>query len=155
MVGKVVVVSGYYSPIHSGHIEYFRLAKEFAGPGGLVYCIVNNDSQSILKKGYSFVPQKDRLEVVNAIKYIDNAFLSIDTDRTVCKTLEMLCVQGSLPKPTHFANGGDVTSGSKCPEETICDSHSINLVYGLGDKIQSSSWIIEASIKEAMAHSIG
>jgi D-beta-D-heptose 7-phosphate kinase/D-beta-D-heptose 1-phosphate adenosyltransferase len=154
-MAKIVVVSGYYSPIHAGHIEYFRMAKEFAGPDGLVYCIVNSDQQSVLKKGYSFVPEKDRLEVIKAIKYIDHAVLSIDMDRTVCKTLEMMCKDGEFGKPTHFANGGDVTSGSRCPEERVCESFGINLVYGLGDKIQSSSWIIEASIKEAMNHSVG
>jgi D-beta-D-heptose 7-phosphate kinase/D-beta-D-heptose 1-phosphate adenosyltransferase len=145
---KVVVVSGYYSPIHSGHIEYFKLAKQFAGPDGKVYCIVNNDRQSVLKKGYSFVPEKDRMAIINACKYIDHAILSIDTDRTVCKTLESICKSG-VYRPTHFANGGDVTENSSCPEENICKEYKIELVYGLGDKIQSSSWIIEASLKEA------
>jgi cytidyltransferase-like protein len=143
---SIVIVSGYYSPIHSGHIEYFKLAKEFAGENGLVYAIVNSDKQSILKKKYSFIPEQDRLSVVSACRYIDKAFLSIDTDRTVCATIKMICKN---VKVTHFANGGDVTALSSCPETTVCEENGINLVYGLGDKIQSSSWILEKSIKEA------
>jgi len=143
---KVVIVSGYYSPVHSGHIEYFRLAKEFAGEDGVVYAIVNSDAQSLLKKKYSFMPQEDRLVVIGACRYIDKAILSIDKNRTVCDTIQMICDNDSYFKPTHFANGGDVTSESSCPEKEVCDKNGIELVYGLGDKIQSSSWIIEKSI---------
>jgi D-beta-D-heptose 7-phosphate kinase/D-beta-D-heptose 1-phosphate adenosyltransferase len=144
---KVVVISGYMSPIHQGHIEYFRLAKEFAGKDGSVYVIVNSDQQSVLKKGYSFVPEDDRLAIVGAVRYVDKAILSIDTDRTVCKTIQML-YDTEVNKPTHFANGGDVTESNACPEGAVCAANGIELVYGLGDKIQSSSWILEKSIKE-------
>ena len=150
---RVVIVSGYFSPIHSGHIEYFRMAKEFAGEEGIVYAIVNSDAQSILKKNYSFVPEDDRLAVVTSCKYIEKAILSIDTDRSVCATIRMLCYMAkkgcTFHIPTHFVNGGDVTQTAKCPEEPICKSNKIELVYGLGDKIQSSSWIIEDSVKKA------
>ena len=142
------MVSLYGNPLHRGHVEYFRRAKEFAGEGGLVYAIVNTDHQAILKKGYSFVPEDDRLAIIGAIRYIDKAFLSIDTDRTVCKTLEWIIEQESM-KPTHFANGGDVTPDAPCPEEVVCRKHNIELVYGLGDKVQSSTWIIENSIATA------
>lgn len=145
---KVVVVSGYMSPIHAGHCDYFRLAKEFAGHDGIVYAIVNSDYQSTLKKGFSFVPEQDRLAVVQSLKYVDQAFLSIDKDRTVCATIEWLCNNAEF-KPTHFCNGGDVTPNSPCPEEVICKKHGIELVYGLGDKVQSSSWILDKSVKEA------
>jgi D-beta-D-heptose 7-phosphate kinase/D-beta-D-heptose 1-phosphate adenosyltransferase len=137
---SVIVVSGYFNPIHKGHIEYFKLAKEYAGDGGKLYVIVNNDKQNILKKNFTFVPEDDRLEIVKAIRYVDDAVLSIDEDRTVCKTLESMVENF---KPTHFANGGDVTKHSPCPEEVVCKKYNIELVYGLGDKIQSSSWIIE------------
>ena len=149
---KVVVVSGYFSPIHQGHVEYFRLAREYAGPDGVVYVIVNSDFQSHLKKNYSFVPEADRFAVVDAIKYVDKAILSIDTDRTVCKTIQLLCESDTYQSPTHFANGGDVTATMPCPEEPVCNAHNIELVYGLGDKIQSSSWILEASVKVAYEH---
>lgn len=147
---KVVVISGHVNIIHRGHIECMRLAKEFAGPEGLVYFIVNSDHQSILKKGFSFHPEEDRLAVVASIRYVDRAFLSQDTDRTVRKTLTWLC--DTLPegeRPTHFANGGDVTAASGCAEAEICAARGIELVYGLGDKVQSSTWILEKSVKEA------
>jgi len=144
-MGKVVIVSGYYNPIHEGHIEYFRMAKEFAGPGGTLIAIVNTDHQSFLKKNSSLVPEKDRLAVVSAIRHVDRALLSIDTDRTVRATIEKLYTE--YPRPTHFANGGDVTSTSPCAEAGLCESLGIKLVYGLGEKIQSSSWIIEKSTR--------
>lgn len=145
---KVVVVSLYGNPLHHGHIEYFRMAKEYAGKDGLVYAIVNNDHQAVLKKGYSFVPEEDRLAIIGTIKYIDEAFLSLDEDRTVCKTLQWI-YDHIEPKPTHFANGGDVTPNAPCPEEKVCKQSGIELVYGLGDKVQSSSWILEKSVKNA------
>ena len=145
---KVVIVSGYFSPAHSGHVEYCRLAKEFAGPDGKLICIVNNDFQSHLKKGFSFVPENDRVVIMGALKYVDKAVLSIDTDRTVCKTIQMLC-DNAKDKPTHTLNGGDVTGESKCPEEGVCELNGIELLYGFGDKIQSSSWILEKSVKVA------
>ena len=139
----VVVVSGYYNPIHRGHIDYFRLAREYAGPDGTVYAIVNSDKQAILKKSCTFIPEADRLAIVSALRYVDRAVVSIDTDRTVCETLKHMCEEWT-PRPTHFANGGDVTPGSPCPEEVVCREHGLELVYGLGDKIQSSSWILDA-----------
>jgi D-beta-D-heptose 7-phosphate kinase/D-beta-D-heptose 1-phosphate adenosyltransferase len=145
---KVIIVSGYYSPCHEGHIEYVRLAKEFVGKDGVVYVIVNNDNQSILKKGFSFVPEKDRLAIMDALKYVDKAYLSIDTDRTVCNTIEWICNNAEY-KPTHFGNGGDVTTDNPSPEDIVCKKNNIKMVYGLGDKIQSSSWILDKSVKDA------
>ncbi len=144
---KVVVISGYFSPVHHGHCEYARMAKEFAGPDGYVYVIVNNDYQSILKKGFSFVPENDRLAVMSSLKYVDKAVLSIDKDRTVQATIQMIC-DTMTPRPTHFANGGDVTPG-KSPEDEVCAKNNIEMVFGLGDKVQSSSWILEKSVKDA------
>jgi D-beta-D-heptose 7-phosphate kinase/D-beta-D-heptose 1-phosphate adenosyltransferase len=145
---RVVIVSGYFNAIHAGHIEYMKAAKEFAGENGLVYCIVNSDYQSILKKKFSFVPENDRLAVMSAIKYVDKAFLSIDKDRTVNKTIQMIC-DTEEAKPTHCLNDGDVTENNKSPEEEVCKKNGIEMVYAGNDKIQSSSWILEASVKKA------
>ena len=144
---KVVVISGYFNPPHEGHMEYARMAKEFAGEDGYLYCIVNSDQQAILKKRFSFMPERDRVSIMGSLKYVDKAVLSIDTDRTVRKTIQMICDAWS-PKPTHFANGGDVTEG-KSPEDDVCALNDIEMVFGLGDKIQSSSWILDKSVKEA------
>lgn len=149
---RVVLVSGYFSPIHRAHIEYFKNARELAGPDGLVYAIVNNDAQSVLKKGYSFIPERDRLAVVAAVRYVDRAFLSIDTDRAVCRTIEALCDTLEVP-PTIWFNEGDVTD--RCPEEAICALYDIQVLYGTGEKVQSSSWILERSVKTAYERMYG
>lgn len=145
---RVVLFSGYFNPIHAGHVEYAANARRLAGPDGLVYAIVNNDRQAILKKGYSFVPESDRLAVVDALKYVDKAFLSIDADRTVAKTIQMICDQ-SIDKPTHWFNEGDVTPDSPCPEEDVCRANGIEITYGGAPKVQSSSHIIEAIRKRS------
>lgn len=126
-----IVASGYFDPIHIGHIEYLKLAKQL---GGELIVIVNNDKQALLKKGFSFMNEKERMEVVKNIKYVDDVFLSIDDDKTVCKSLEKL-------KPDIFAKGGDRNS-SNIPEMEVCKKYNIKLIDGLGEKIQSSSNLI-------------
>ena len=136
-------MSGLSLPIHAGHVEYLRLAREFVGPEGRVIAIVNSDAQSMLKKGSSLVPQEDRRRVVEAVRYVDAAIVSVDSDRTVRETLRQL--SAADPRPTHFVNGGDVVSS--CSEEEVCEDLGIQLVYGLGEKIQSSSWILERAAR--------
>lgn len=126
-----IVASGYFDPIHVGHIEYLKKAKEL---GGKLIVIVNNDKQAFLKKGFSFMNENERMEIVKNIKHVDEVFLSIDEDSTVCKSLEKL-------KPDIFAKGGDRNS-SNIPESTICKKHNIQIIDGLGEKIQSSSNLV-------------
>lgn len=145
---NVVLFSGYFDPIHHGHCEYAKNARELAGKDGLVYAIVNNDKQAIMKKGFSFVPQEDRVAVVSSLKYVNKVFLSIDNDRTVCKTIQHICDTEEF-KPTHWFNEGDVTSSNPCPEEDVCNMNGIKIVYGSGDKVQSSSWILKKSVEVA------
>lgn len=131
---KRICTSGYFDPCTVGHLEYFKLAKELAGDGGKLIVIVNNDKQATLKKGKSFMKENDRVEIIKALKYVDEVYLSIDEDRTVCKTLSQ------IPQITHFVNGGDQFNNN-IPEKVICDQLGIILVDGLGDKIASSSWL--------------
>jgi cytidyltransferase-like protein len=132
---KRVCVSGYYDPLHCGHIEYFIKAKEIAGYDGKLVVIVNNDFQASLKKGKSFMKDIERIKIVESLKMVDEVWLSIDQDRTVCKTIEHI-----QPPITHFCNGGDQNNNT-IPERSICEKLGIELVDGLGDKIQSSSWL--------------
>lgn len=134
---SIVCISGYFDPIHIGHIEYINRSKLLAGDGGKLIVIVNNDYQATLKKGAPFMPAIERVEVLKNIKNVDEVILSIDSDRTVCKTLESI-----IPRPNIFANGGDQFN-NKIPEAEICNKYDIDLVDGLGDKIQSSSWLIK------------
>ena len=123
-----VAVSGYFDPIHIGHLEYLRMAKEL---GDSLVVIVNNNYQCKLKKGRHFMDENDRVEIVKALRFVDEVFLSIDKDRTVCKSLEQI-------KPDVFANGGDRAT-SEVPETPVCKKFNIKMVDGLGDKIRSSS----------------
>ncbi len=127
----IVAASGYFDPAHLGHIEYLKMAKEL---GDKLIVIVNNDRQAILKKGYEFMPFKERLEIVKSFKFVDDVFPSIDEDKSVCKSLAKL-------KPNIFAKGGD-RFGGEIPETPICKELGIKIVDGLGAKIQSSSELI-------------
>ncbi len=131
---KVVVVSGYFNPIHKGHVRLFKEAKSL---GDKLVVIVNNDNQVKLKGSFPFMSEKSRVEVIKAIQYVDEVILSIDQDRTVRKTLAML-------KPDIFANGGDRRERVDLPEAEVCKKYNIQLVFNVGGgKIQSSSWLIE------------
>jgi cytidyltransferase-like protein len=136
---KIIIVSGYFNPIHKGHLEYFINAK---AKGDLLFVIVNSDHQRALKGSKEFQKEAERLFIVQHIKEVDQAFLSIDLDRTVCKTLEYLHQQFGREFRLAFANGGDQTNQS-IPEVPICEELGIELIDGLGDKIQSSSWLLK------------
>ena len=125
---KKVCISGYFDPLHVGHIEYINKAKKL---GDYLVVIVNNNLQCKLKKGKFFMDENDRVEIVKNLKSVDEVFLSIDSDKTVCKSLEKL-------KPSIFANGGD-RKNYEIPESKVCDMYGIEIVDGLGDKIRSSS----------------
>ena len=123
-----VAVSGYFDPIHVGHLEYLQLAKKL---GDNLIVIINNNLQAELKKGSTFMDEKDRMEIVAALRCVDEVFLSIDTDKSVCKSLEHI-------KPDIFANGGD-RSLDEIPETAVMEKYNIKMVDGLGSKIRSSS----------------
>ena len=135
----VVAVSGYFDPLHVGHLEYLEMAKQL---GDKLIVIVNSDKQAELKKGKSFMSENDRVEIIGALKCVDEVFLSIDEDKSVCKSLEAI-------KPDIFANGGD-RSLSEIPETAVMEKYNIKMVDGLGEKIRSSSEItgIKCDIKK-------
>ena len=135
---KIVCVSGYFDPVHVGHIEYFKKSKEI---GDKLMVIVNNDEQATLKKGKPFMPTDERIQLIKELRCVDFVVKSIDTDRTVCKTLETV-----EPKPYYFCNGGDQNNNT-IPEGEVCIKRNIELRDGFGDKIQSSSWLIKGSEK--------
>lgn len=136
---KAVIVSGYFNPIHKGHIEYFNNAK---GLGDVLFVIVNSDFQRSLKGSKEFQLEDERFFIVSNIKNVDKVFLSVDKDRTVCETIKEIHSNFSNEYELVFANGGDQNNNS-IPEAPICQSLGIELFDGLGDKIQSSSWLLK------------
>ncbi len=138
MKPKAVIVSGYFNPIHKDHIEYFNNAK---ANGDKLIVIVNSDHQRALKGSKEFQKEDERVFIVSNIKSVDQVFLSIDQDRTVCATIKLIHQQLSNDYQLAFANGGDQNNNS-IPEVPICAELGIELIDGLGDKIQSSSWLL-------------
>src|SRR3989344_2739621 len=128
----IVAASGYFDPIHVGHIEYLEKAKKL---GTKLIVILNTDEQAILKKGYVFMPLEERKKIIESLKFVDEVFTSIDKDKSVCKSLEAI-------KPNIFAKGGDRTV-SNIPEADICNKYSIKIIDGLGEKLQSSSELVK------------
>jgi cytidyltransferase-like protein len=125
---RTVVASGYFDPIHVGHIEYLEMAAKL---GDKLIVIVNNDNQAVLKKGAPFMTEGDRLKIVSSLKCVDEVFLSIDEDPTVCRSLQAV-------NPDIFAKGGD-RFVDEIPEATTCKEIGAEIVDGLGMKIRSSS----------------
>ena len=125
---RTVVASGYFDPIHVGHIEYLEMAAKL---GDKLIVIVNNDNQAALKKGAPFMTEGDRLKIVSSLKCVDEVFLSIDEDPTVCRSLQAV-------SPDIFAKGGD-RFVDEVPEATTCKEIGAEIVDGLGMKIRSSS----------------
>ena len=130
----IVAVSGYFDPLHVGHIEYFKLAREL---GDKLIVILNNDRQAVLKKGKIFMPLNERKVILEAVKYVDEVFVSIDQDASVCKSIEKV-------RPHIFAKGGDRFK-FEIPEAKICKELGIKIIDGLGDKIQASSSLTRKS----------
>jgi D-beta-D-heptose 7-phosphate kinase/D-beta-D-heptose 1-phosphate adenosyltransferase len=135
-----VAISGGFDPLHIGHIEMMKEAKEL---GDRLVVIVNNDNWLIKKKGFAFMPEKERLAIVKSIKYVDDAILTAHpenpTDISVCAVLEKL-------KPDIFANGGDRhPKADPVPEVELCKKLGIQMVYNVGKsgKIQSSSDLVK------------
>ena len=136
---KAIIVSGYFNPLHKGHLELFQKAK---ASGDLLWVIVNSDLQRKLKGSKEFMLEDERLLLVSAIGIVDKALISIDKDKTQCATLADLANMYSGDYELYFANGGDQNNDS-IPEVHVCKEKGIGLLEGLGDKIQSSSWLLK------------
>ena len=135
----MIIVSGYFNPLHKGHIEYFHLAK---AKGDQLFVIVNNDHQRALKESKEFMLEQERVLIVKELTVVNQVILSIDKDKTVCATLEKIYQDFSKLFELFFANGGDQNNES-IPEVGTCHKLGIGLLDGLGDKIQSSSWLLK------------
>jgi len=135
-------VSGGFDPVHVGHVRLFKEARKF---GDKLVVIVNNDNWLKNKKGFVFMPQKERIELIASFPFVDKVVLTShkpkDSDTTVCRELTLL-------KPAVFANGGD-RKQVNVPENEICKKMGTRMEYnvGRGGKVQSSSWMIQEAAR--------
>jgi cytidyltransferase-like protein len=135
----LVIVSGYFNPLHSGHIEYLTKSKEL---GDFLFVIVNNDHQREMKGSKAFMLAEERKTIVESLKVVDEAMVAVDTEKTVNESIKFIMnLRGNEFNRVIFANGGDQNRGT-IGETKLCEELGIELADGLGDKIQSSSWLL-------------
>jgi len=140
---KLVIVSGYFNPLHGGHLDMIEAASKL---GNRLIVVVNNDKQQIMKKGKIILSQENRYRLVNALRDVDEVILSIDEeDMGQRKTLEMIAKTHPYDEII-FANGGDRDSEKAIPETDICSKYRIRLEFGVGgtEKADSSTRINQA-----------
>lgn len=136
---KWVAVSGGFDPIHIGHVRMFKAARRL---GDKLVVIINNDNWLRDKKGYAFMPARERAELIKAFPFVDKVVITDhkrhDPDRSVCRTLTKL-------RPAVFGNGGDRRGTADIPEAALCEKLGIRMIFNLGKggKVQSSSWLVD------------
>lgn len=138
-IKKIVITSGFFNPIHIGHVNLIREAKNL---GDFLVVIVNNDKQVKIKGSTPFMSEQERVEIIKALKYADDVIISIDNDESVAESLEFVAQKYS--GDLYFAKGGDRNSTNiPAKEKEVCEKFSIKVVNGVGgDKIQSSSSLL-------------
>jgi cytidyltransferase-like protein len=140
MTEKYVLVTGGFDPLHSGHIAYFKDAKQL---GTKLVVGLNSDDWLTRKKGKPFMPFEERLSIIKELSVVDKVISFNDDDDTACGAIfKLMSTTGSSHKIV-FANGGDRKQGAVPEEKTYADK--IEFVYGVGgeDKKNSSSWILK------------
>jgi len=136
---RIVVVSMGADPFHIGHLHYINDARKL---GDRLIVILNNDNWLIKKKGYAFMPENERAQILMAVKAVDGVIITKhkpgDEDMSIARELEII-------KPDIFAKGGD-RNISNIPESErkVCEKYKIKMVDGVGGgKVQSSSWLLK------------
>jgi cytidyltransferase-like protein len=133
-IKTLVIASGYFNPLHKGHIEYLKRSKEL---GDALMVIINNDMQVGLKGSKVFQDELERKGIIDELKCVNYSLISIDEDRSVKRSIEFIHKFIRADKYL-FTNGGD-QFGDTILEKDICNELGIELIDGLGEKIQSSS----------------
>mmetsp|Transcript_4425 Transcript_4425/g.8356 ORF Transcript_4425/g.8356 Transcript_4425/m.8356 type:complete len:148 (+) Transcript_4425:191-634(+) len=142
-MGKVVCVSGYFDPLHHGHVDYLKKAKALANEGdgdGTLWVIVNSDRQAASKKGSAFMPAAERVKMVRALRCVDAVVEAPDDDHTVVQGITAI-------NPDIFAIGLDEGPDYMREERQACKNLNIEVVCPLGARVQSSSWLVEQAAK--------
>lgn len=141
-MGKVVLVTGGFDPLHSGHIEYFKAAKEL---GDHLIVGVNSDEWLTRKKGRPFMPFSERATIINHLEMVDEVIGFNDNDDTACAAIMQVLSTKSTRWKLVFANGGDRIN-TNVPEYQVYGNHpDVTFAWSVGGskKTNSSSWILK------------
>ena len=145
---RVGIISGYFNPIHTGHLDYIEGAKQRCD---LLYVIVNSDRQVDIKGSKQFMDEGSRLRIVRALAYVNKAMVSIDDDASVCRSIKAIHKQycdDPFLTDIFFMNGGDRSQGT-VPETEVCEELDIKMIYNVGGiKTESSSTLLQKVANE-------
>lgn len=130
---KTIALSGGFDPLHVGHVEMINKAAEY----GKVLVILNSDEWLMRKKGYIFMPWEERQVILLNLRNVYHVVSTEDLDNSSSAALYIY-------KPDYFGNGGD-RAAHNTPEDKACEELGIEIIYGLGQKIQSSSDLVKNS----------
>lgn len=143
---KVVLLSGGFDPVHKGHVEMIEAAREIAEE---VWIILNNDRWLEQKKGKKFMKESERQYIMSQFKGVTETFICnprTANDQTVCDGIYSAIMHYRRiyddDLSMAFGNGGDRSKGNT-PEEEYCSTMDVDMVWNLGKKVQSSSWLLE------------
>lgn len=142
---KIAFISGYFNPLHGGHLD---LIEGAAALGDRLVVIVNNDKQQLLKKGKIILDENNRVRLMKALRDVDEVMLSVDEDPPVINTVEKLA-QKYPNDELIFAQGGDRDSDKVNPETEVCKKYGIKVVYGIGGTTKADS---STRINQALGH---
>jgi cytidyltransferase-like protein len=134
---KLGVVSGYFNPLHCGHLDYINAARKKCDA---LVVIINNDAQVEIKGSKKFMNERDRQIIIDNLKAVNDSIISIDTDKYVCKSLELLTKKYENCDLT-FYNSGD-RNHTELSEKRVCDAKNIKIEYLPMPKINSSSALL-------------
>lgn len=144
---KIVILSGFFNPLHGGHLDMIEEASQMADR---LIVIVNNDIQQQLKKGKIILEERNRLRLISALQHVDDAVLSIDQDSTVIETIRIIAREHPNDEII-FANGGDRSSPKSVPEVEVCREFGIEMTYGIGGAHKADS---STRINQATGHEV-
>lgn len=135
---KIITTCGGFDPVHVGHVRCFmetaKLKSRFKN--SIFVIIANGDGFLKTKKGFVFMPQTERLEILHSFKGVDHVVAWYDGTQNCIGAIEKI-------RPNIFTKGGDRSARDKIPEADVCDEVGCEIIYGVGgsEKIQSSSWL--------------
>lgn len=142
---KVVIVSGFFNPLHGGHLDMIEAAALL---GDKLIVVVNNDTQQVMKKGKVILNEQNRARLIGALRVVDEVMISVDEDPTVIRTLQTIAIEHPSDELI-FANGGDRDSEKAIPETNVCRDYKIKMIFGVGGENKADS---STRINKALGH---